>query len=59
MQYVDFDWHLDAMGVRLDIDLDVQKLGWQEGDYFKLVQVDGRLQLVKLDPLEKFIRVVE
>jgi hypothetical protein len=56
MQYVDFNWELDVMGLRLDRDLDVQKLGWKEGDFFKLIQVDGQLQLVKIDPLETFVR---
>jgi hypothetical protein len=56
MQYVDFNWELDALGLRLDRDLDVQKLGWKEGDFFKLIQVDGQLQLVKIDPLETFVR---
>ena len=59
MQYLDFDWHMDAMGIRLDTDLDVQKLGWEEGDFFKLINVNGQLQLVKVDPLEKFIRGLE
>ena len=56
MKYLDFDWEMDAMGIRLDTDLDVQKLGWKEGDHFKLIKVDGNLQLVKIDPLEKFVR---
>jgi hypothetical protein len=59
MQYVDFNWELDVMGLRLDRDLDVQKLGWKEGDFFKLVQVDGQLQLVKIDPLETFVRGIK
>lgn len=59
MKYVDFDWQMDAMGIRLDTDLDVQKLGWKKGDYFKLIDVNGQLQLVKVDPLEKFVRGLE
>jgi len=59
MKYVDFDWEMDAMGIRLDSDLDVEKLGWKENDYFKLIRVDGRLQLVKVDEIEKFIRGME
>jgi hypothetical protein len=55
-KYIDFDWEMDAMGIRLDTDLDVQKLGWKEGDYFKLIKVDDRLQLVKVEELEKFLR---
>jgi len=58
-KYVDFDWEMDAMGIRLDTDLDVQKLGWKENDYFKLIRVDDRLQLVKVDEVEKFIRKFE
>ena len=59
MKYVDFDWEMDAMGIRLDTDLDVQKLGWKENDYFKLIRVNGKLQLVKVDEIEKFIRGME
>jgi hypothetical protein len=55
-KYIDFDWEMDAMGIRLDTDLDVQKLGWQEGDYFKLIKVDDKLQLVKVEEVEKFLR---
>jgi hypothetical protein len=58
-KYIDFDWEMDAMGIRLDTDLDVQKLGWKENDYFKLIRVDDRLQLVKVDEVEKFIRKFE
>jgi hypothetical protein len=59
MKYVDFNWEMDAMGIRLDTDLDVQKLGWKENDYFKLIKVDEKLQLVKVDEVEKFLRKFE
>lgn len=59
MKYIDFDWEMDAMGIRLDTDLDVQKLGWKENDYFKLIKVNDKLQLVKVDEVEKFIRGME
>jgi hypothetical protein len=59
MKYIDFDWEMDAIGIRLDTDLDVQKLGWKENDYFKLIRVGDRLQLVKVDEVEKFIRGME
>jgi hypothetical protein len=59
MKYIDFDWEMDAMGIRLDTDLDVQKLGWKENDYFKLIKVNDRLELVKVDEVEKFIRGME
>ena len=55
-KFVDYDWEMDAMGIRLDTDLDVQKLGWKEGDYFKLIKVGEQLQLVKIEDIEKFMR---
>ena len=58
-KFVDFDWEMDAMGIRLDTDLDVQKLGWKENDYFKLIRVDDKLQLIKVDEVEKFLRKFE
>ncbi len=58
-KYVDFDWEMNAWGIRLDTDIDVQKLGWQENDYFKLVKVDDTLRLVKVEEVEKFIRGLE
>ena len=58
-KYIDFDWEMDAMGIRLDTDLDVEKLGWKENDYFKLIKVNGRLELVKVAEIEKFIRGME
>jgi hypothetical protein len=55
-KFIDFDWEMDAMGIRLDTDLDVQKLGWKEGDYFKLIKVEDRLQLVKVEEIERFMK---
>ena len=56
MLYVDFDWDVDKDGIFLDKEINLQKLGWKEGDYFKLVECnDGRIRLAKLDELEEFI----
>jgi hypothetical protein len=59
VKYIDFDWEMDALGIRLDTDLDVEKLGWKENDYFKLIKVEDKLQLVKVEEVEKFIRGLE
>jgi hypothetical protein len=40
----------------LDEEFDSDKLGWKGGDLFKFVNVDGRQMLVKLDPLEAFVK---
>jgi len=42
--------------VVLDEELDLERLGWKRGDYFKVDVVNGRTQLTKIDELEKFIR---
>lgn len=55
-KYIDFDWEMDAMGIRLDTDLDVQRLGWKENDYFKLIRVGDKLQLIKVEEIEKFLK---
>ena len=59
MKYIDFDWEMNTQGIKLDNEIDIKKLGWQENDYFKLVKVDDKLQLVKIDEVEKFIRGLE
>jgi hypothetical protein len=55
MKYYDYEWDLEPERILLDFELNVDKLGWKGGDYFKLVNRDGKTMLVKLDPLEKFL----
>ena len=56
MIYVDYTWDLSPSGIILDEELNTDKLGWQGGDYFKLVNINGRAMLVKVDPLVQFIK---
>jgi hypothetical protein len=56
MKYYDYEWELEPNRIVLDAELDTDKLGWRAGDYFKVVNVNGRTMLVKVDPLEKFLR---
>jgi hypothetical protein len=56
MLYVDYDWMVDEHGITLDNEITKEKLGWRLGDVFKLVEDDGVLRLVKLDPVDKFVR---
>jgi hypothetical protein len=39
----------------LDQELNVDKLGWRSGDYFRVTNINGRIVLIKVDPLEKFL----
>jgi hypothetical protein len=55
MLYVDYNWDCSSKGIILDDEFNSDKLGWQAGDYFKFVNVNGRQMLIKVDDLEKFI----
>lgn len=56
MRYYDYEWDLEPNRILLDAELNVDALGWRGGDYFKVANVNGRCMLVKVDPLEKFLR---
>lgn len=57
MLHFDYSWDLYPNGLTFDKELNITKLGWEQGDYFKLVEdkETGVMKLVKLDALEKFI----
>jgi len=54
MKYYDYEWDLEPNRILLDEELNVDALGWKGGDYFKLVNRNGRSMLVKVDPIEVF-----
>jgi hypothetical protein len=56
MRYYDYDWDLSESRIIFDKELNIDNLGWKHGDVFKIINIDGQAQLVKVDPLEKFIR---
>ena len=56
MLYIDYDWRVDEHGITMDREISKEQLGWKLGDVFKLVEDDGVLRLVKLDPVDKFVR---
>jgi hypothetical protein len=56
MRYLDYTWDLDENGIKFDEELDIDKLGWNEGDWFVVKHVNGRNLLVKIDPLIKFLK---
>jgi hypothetical protein len=55
MLHFDYNWDLSFAGILLDEELNVDSLGWSNGDCFKLETVNGRRYLRKLDPLVSFI----
>jgi hypothetical protein len=56
MKHYDYEWDLDPNRILLDGELNTDKLGYRHGDVFKFINVDGRQMLVKLDPVEQFVR---
>ena len=55
MLYVDYTWDCGPNGIILDEEFNSDKLGWKGGDYFQLINVNGRQILRKVGDLEKFI----
>jgi hypothetical protein len=56
MRHYDYDWDLDPTGIRFDPELNIDKLGWRNGDYFRIENRNGQAMLVKVDPLVKFLK---
>lgn len=56
MLYFDYTWDCSSRGIALDDEFNSDNLGWKSGDLFKFVNVNGRQMLVKIDPLEAFIK---
>jgi hypothetical protein len=55
LKYYDYEWDLEPHRILLDAELNVDALGWRGGDYFQVKNVEGRVMLVKVDPLVKFL----
>jgi hypothetical protein len=56
MRYYDYEWDLDPNRILLDSEINIDRLGWRGGDYFQVKNVNGRVMLVKVDPMVKFLK---
>jgi hypothetical protein len=56
MRHYDYTWDLEPEYIKFDPELNIDKLGWHAGDYFRITNVDGQAMLVKCDPLVKFLK---
>ena len=56
MLHVDYNWDLNPWGIKFDEELNIDRLGWKHGDYFRIANVDGQAMLIKCDPLVKFLK---
>ena len=55
MTHYNYEWDISSTRLLLDADLNTDNLGWKFGDYFKLIEQNGRAVMVRVDPLEKFL----
>jgi len=56
MLYLDYTWDCRPEGILLDEEFNSDKLGWKGGDLFRLVNINGRQLLQKVEPIEAFVR---
>ena len=56
MRHFDYEWDLEPQYIKFDPELNIDKLGWKHGDCFKITNINGRAMLVKLDPVEQFMK---
>lgn len=55
MFHFDYSWDLYSDKLILDEELNTDRLGWENGDYFRLVEVNGKKMLLKVGDIEKFL----
>lgn len=55
MLQIDKSWELNSQRIIIE-ELDLDSLGWKNGDHFVVTNVNGRAMLVKVDPLVPFIK---
>ena len=56
MLFMDYDWDLNPDYLKFDSELNLDTLGWKEGDVFILKKVGDQAVLRKVDDLEKFVK---
>lgn len=56
MKYIDYDWDLRKDKIVLDREINIDKLEWRAGDLFELRNINGRVELTKVDPVVKFFK---
>ena len=56
MRYFDYEWDIEPGYIKFDPEINIDKLGWRAGDCFKITNDNGRAMLVKMDPVEQFVK---
>lgn len=56
MLYVDYNFDLDRNHIILDEEINIDRLGWKAGDFFKVVNRNGKTMLIRVDPVVAFVQ---
>lgn len=56
MKYIGYDLVISEEKLVLDKEITLTKLEWQKGDYFEVTEKDGQVEMIRVDPLVKFIK---
>jgi len=56
MKYIGYDLVISEEKLVLDKEITLKKLEWHKGDYFEVKEQNGQVELVRVDPLLKFIK---
>jgi hypothetical protein len=56
MKYLDYDWDLRKDKIVLDRKINIDRLEWKSGDHFEVRNNNGQVELVKVEPVVKFIK---
>ena len=56
MKYIGYDLVISEEKLVFDKEITLKKLEWQNGDYLEVTEKDGQVELIRVDPLVKFIR---
>lgn len=53
---IDKSFEFSSDRIIIDSDINIDRLGWRAGDYFRVTNINGQTQLVRVDPLIAFVR---
>jgi hypothetical protein len=56
MKYIGYDLVISEEKLVLDKEITLQKLEWHNGDHFEVKEHNGQVELVKVNPLVKFLK---
>ena len=56
MKYIGYDLVISKEKLVLDKEITLKKLEWSKGDCLEVTEKDGQIELIRIDPLVKFIR---